>query len=45
MKRAIGNFGKIGLECKRAIIAIVQLWLFNRWAKRRLNRRECGWQV
>jgi hypothetical protein len=45
MERTMVHLGKIGLECKRAIIAIVQSWLFNQWAKRRLNCRQCGWQA
>jgi hypothetical protein len=34
-----------GLKRERAIIAILQSWLFNRWAVSRLNCRDCGQQA
>jgi hypothetical protein len=41
----VGYFGKTRLKSKRATIAMMQSWLFYRWASSCLNCRECGWQV
>jgi hypothetical protein len=39
-----GILGK-WLKRERAIIALLQPWLFNRWAISRLKCRDCGQQA
>jgi hypothetical protein len=48
MERTVGHLEKRpekGLKRERAMITILQSWLFNRWAVSRLNCRDCGQQV